>query len=250
VPNAEFLGVGDATDFELGQTSVLYAGNCRLLIDCGPQIPSALTRRLGSADELDGIYLTHGHADHCFGLASLLLWLRENGRVRSLALLAEADVLRATFRLIELGYPGAFAASKCFAIEAAALSVSNRYAFRGTTIVIAPTEHGLPNYAIRIEDNRAVFAMSGDGVPTIQTAEIYGGVDLLVHECAYLDRSNAHHTNVTRLVELCRAVHPRRLAVTHCARAERAAIESRLSSELGGQVAFPQPSEVLHFAAE
>jgi ribonuclease Z len=249
VPNVEFLGVGDATDFELGQTSVLYDGSCRLLIDCGPQIPNALTRRLQSADELDGIYLTHAHADHCFGLASLLLWLRENGRGRSLALLAEADVLRAVRSLVDSGYPGAFEASKCFAIRASALSVSSRHAFSGTTIAIAPTKHSLPNYAIRIEDGGTVFAMSGDGVATAETTEIYQGVDLLVHECAFLDRVSAHHSNVSGIVDLCRAVHPRRLAVTHCARSERTEIESRLSKDLGGGVVFPRPSETLHFAA-
>src|SRR5512145_720910 len=100
-----FLGVGDATDFDLGQSSFLYEGSCRLLIDCGPQCPAALTSHLHGANDLDGIYLTHGHADHTFGLPSLLLWLRQNGRNRPLSLLAESGLIPSLQQLMELGYP-------------------------------------------------------------------------------------------------------------------------------------------------
>jgi ribonuclease Z len=159
----EFIGVGDATDFESGQSSVLYRGSCRLLIDCGPAVPAALARRRTSADELDGIYLTHGHADHCFGLPSMLLWLRQRQRTRPLALLGHRDALRTARTLLELGYPGAFVPSKCFAIEEVALGVEHSQSWHGVELTIAPTEHNVPNYAVRIADQGAVFAMSGDG---------------------------------------------------------------------------------------
>jgi ribonuclease BN (tRNA processing enzyme) len=242
-----FLGVGDATDFECGQTSVLYEGSACLLVDCGPQIPLAVTRRLSSAEELDGIYVTHRHADHCFGLASLLLWMRQRGRRRPLTLLGEGSVVSAVQELIEHAYPGAFSAAKCFAIEALTLEPLNALTWRGLELVIAPTEHGVPNFAIRVSDGKCAVAQSGDGRSSARTRAIFNDLELLIHECAWLERASAGHSNTADLIELFASVQPRRLAVVHCATEQRSAIEARLCAALGERAYFPRPGTVLDF---
>lgn len=246
----DFLGVGDATDFPLGQTSVLYTGNCRLLVDCGPQIPLALTSRLESPDALDGIYVTHTHADHCFGLASLLLWMRQRGRRRPLSLLAETENLTVAGRILELGYPGAFAPSKCFGIVPVPLVPFRPHPFEGATLTIAQTAHKRPNFAVRIEDGARVVAVSGDGRPTKDTARVYAGLDLLIHECAWQDGESDQHSSVGDVVALARQLQPKHVAVIHCASEQRAHIEARLAVALGSAVTFPRPGDVIHLAAE
>jgi ribonuclease Z len=250
MPRIEFLGVGDATDFELGQTSVFYHGGCRLLVDCGPQIPQVLVTRLTSADELDGIFVSHCHADHCFGLASLLLWLRQHGRKRPLVLMAEANVLTAVTQLIELGYPGAFDRAKCFTIEACPLSTERHTVFGAATLRIAATEHNLPNYALCIDEGGVASAFSGDGRSTVETTELYVGVQLLVHECAFLEHVSSSHMNAGALLDVQRAARPKRLAVVHCAREQRDAIEARMTTELGQAVVFPRPGQSYDVSTE
>lgn len=250
MPSLEFLGVGDATDFALGQTSVLYQGSCNLLIDCGPQIPAALTARYPSADVLDGIYITHVHADHCFGLAALLLWMRQAGRRRPLEILAEEQILAAVYRLVELGYPGAFVASKCFPILLTAIAPHVNCALGSATLTISRTVHNVPNFALRIDDAGTCVAVSGDGRPSGEAASFFTDLELLVHECATLGQKSVNHTHVAELVELVHRVQCKRLAVTHCAREQRAAIEASLRSQLGDVAIFPRPLERIYWVAE
>lgn len=240
-----FLGVGDATDFALGQTSVLFTGSKRLLVDCGPQVPSEVARRLKTAGELDGVFLSHGHADHCFGLPSLLLWLRQSGRKSPLALLAEERVLDAVDQLIERGYPGAFEPSKCFAIERHRLSPERPHALGALTLSIAPTSHNLPSYALRVEDAGATCAFSGDGKPTLESTRLYSDVHLLVHECAFAERISVNHTNLSDLSEVHRAARPQQFAVVHCTREDRPQIEHAMKARFGASVACPRPGTTI-----
>lgn len=239
-PQVEFLGVGDATDFMLGQTSAIYRGGCSLLIDCGPQLP-ALVAQTAHAEELDGVYLTHTHADHCFGLPSLLLWMRQSGRKRPFTLLSEANSLAAIARLVEFGYPGAFGPGKCFALDLQPLSPALEYSLRSTRLRIAPTDHGVANFALRIEDQSTACAFSGDGRPNESTRHLFADLDLLTHECAFLARVSRSHTNADDIQQLVQVVAPRRIAVVHCSGSERPEIEARLWTELGNQVVFPRP---------
>lgn len=239
VTSVEFLGSGDATDFALGQTSALFTGSCRILIDCGPQVPAQLACRL-AAEELDGVYLTHTHADHCFGLPALLLWMRQYARRRPLALFAEPKLLSTIFELLELGYPGAFAPAKCFPIQVHPLAQGATHEYGRARFKLAPTAHNSPNWSLRIDDGGFACAFSGDGLPTELTARLFGGVDLLVHECEFFDRASPNHSNVAAVADLIRKTAPGRVAVVHCASGERALIESKLAAEFGDLVVFPQ----------
>ncbi|MGC4068952.1 MAG: MBL fold metallo-hydrolase [Polyangiaceae bacterium] len=147
-----FLGVGSATDFERGQTSVLYRGASTLLVDCGPQSPAAYGRLGLHPDALDAIYVTHRHADHCFGLASLLLFLRVNGRRRKVPILSHAPTLAALQALLELGVPGAFTKEKGFVLEWHGIVPEREFFLERLRLRFAPTDHNVENLAVRIDD--------------------------------------------------------------------------------------------------
>ncbi len=51
---------------------VIDADNKQWLIDCGPTVPRALWQRGGEVNDIDAIYFTHVHPDHCTGLTALL----------------------------------------------------------------------------------------------------------------------------------------------------------------------------------
>jgi ribonuclease BN (tRNA processing enzyme) len=253
VATLTFLGVGSATDFELGPTSVLYRGSSSLLVDCGPQSPAACVRLGLAPEDLDGIYVTHRHADHCFGLASLLLWLRVNGRRRALPIFAAAPTLAALQALLDLGAPGAFTAKKGYAIEWTELAKASCFPFSRVELRIAPTAHNVENFAVRIDDGPHRVAISGDGLLTAQTLALYDGCNVVVQECAYAERSHPAHMNLALALEMFHAVRPNWLLLTHCLAEQRRDIASRVerameaagASSAGERILLPQPGDVI-----
>lgn len=62
----------------------------QLLVDCGPTVPQALFGQM-HVEELDAIYLTHTHPDHCLGLTTLLNWMDSYRRQRPLTIIAQGE---------------------------------------------------------------------------------------------------------------------------------------------------------------
>ena len=82
-----FLGVGEA--FDETQTNVcllVEAAGRRMLMECGANAPSAVWKKSTRADYLDGIFISHFHADHTFRLPALVMRTWEDGRTRPCSL--------------------------------------------------------------------------------------------------------------------------------------------------------------------
>jgi phosphoribosyl 1,2-cyclic phosphate phosphodiesterase len=60
------------------RTALLLAGRSNLLIDCGPDIASQLSRH--AVSRLDGVLITHEHGDHYIGLDELFSYKRASPR--------------------------------------------------------------------------------------------------------------------------------------------------------------------------
>src|SRR5689334_4803927 len=106
------LGVGEAFDAPLGNTSVLLTAESRLLLDCGYAVPAALWSHNGDPDFLDGLYVTHAHGDHFLGFPPVIGRLWESGRTRELAVITQESVYRTMCDAMELAYPGILAQCK------------------------------------------------------------------------------------------------------------------------------------------
>ncbi|HBO23535.1 MULTISPECIES: MBL fold metallo-hydrolase [unclassified Providencia] len=91
LPNFQLtvIGNGDAYDSQRTNASILVQENgYQLLVDCGPTVPSQLFSQI-QVDDLDVIYITHCHPDHCLGLTSLLNWMDSYRRKRPLIIIAQ-----------------------------------------------------------------------------------------------------------------------------------------------------------------
>lgn len=63
------IGCGNAfSNKQFNQSFVLEEDGRKLLIDCGMQTPNALANAGYKATDIDDIYISHAHADHCGGL--------------------------------------------------------------------------------------------------------------------------------------------------------------------------------------
>lgn len=171
------LGVGDAFDPDEANSSCLveHAGFV-LLIDCGHSVPGKLWRARPEPDAVDAVFLTHLHADHVGGLAPVIDSWSWAGRRKELVVHTTARgraVVAALCDLLDI-HPR-FAVRY---VESGAADRLGPFALR-----TAPTEHPLPNLALRLEADGRRLAYSGDGRPTAASRALFADADLLLHEC-------------------------------------------------------------------
>jgi ribonuclease BN (tRNA processing enzyme) len=240
-----FVGTGEAFDPALTNTSLLYRGASTVLFDCGYSVPHALWAISRDPDLLDAIYVTHIHADHAFGLPSLLLPMRIEGRTRPLTVVGGPGTDRWLWRLLRLAYPGAFEKLK-FPLEFAIVSPRRPVEHGGLLFEVARSEHPVRNLSVRVTDAGRSFAFSGDGVPTPATERLYRGVDLLVHEAFWLEGEGHGHTSAEDVIAMAQSGGAGRVALLHVAKELKAAVGERVSRHDGSPFVFvPRPGDTV-----
>jgi ribonuclease BN (tRNA processing enzyme) len=153
----------------------------RLLIDLGYATVPRLLERV-AADQVDAVFVSHGHPDHCADLNPLLRAraLRDDP-APPLPVYAPHGALDA---VLALDRPGMLAAAYTLHEFTA-----------GTSLDIGPFSaatrllpHWLPNAGLRLAAGGRVLAYTGDTGPAAEIAELARGADLLVAEASYVDR--------------------------------------------------------------
>lgn len=221
-----FLGVGEACDERYPNTSLLLrgtdpAGPGAVLLDCGFTVPPLVWRWLSSPNELAGVWLSHFHGDHFFGLPALLLRLWETGRSRRLAIVGQEGVGDLVRDTMDLAYPG-FRKRLGFELEFVQAEPGRPLSVLGYGWRTAVSEHGQRCLAVRLDSPAGSLFYSGDGRPTAATLELAKGCRLLVHEAFALNAETvAGHGTVAGSIEFARAAGAEVLAVVHVQREVR-----------------------------
>jgi len=152
----------------------------RLLVDLGNGAFGPLQGIVDPA-ELDAIFLSHLHADHCLDIAPFVVWHRYSdqrrrprvplyapvGADRRLALAYDAggDPLTDVFDFVFIG-PGAFSLGPF-------------------DVRTARTAHPVECYAIRLEAAGRVLVYTGDTGPCEKVVELARGADVFLAEAAH-----------------------------------------------------------------
>lgn len=165
---------------------LLTAGGARLLLDLGNGAFGALQRHLDPW-LLDGVVLSHLHADHCADMTNLVVHRRYHpvppATVGPLPVLGPAD----TATRLALAY----AASP---EERESTDLSDVLAFRkaadggvlaGVTVRTAPVAHPVETYAVRVEHGERSLVYSGDTGPCPALVELAEGADVLLCEASW-----------------------------------------------------------------
>ena len=241
-----FLGVGDAVNPSGANTSLLYHGTRTLLLDCGPAIASVAFRALADPNQLDALWISHQHADHCFGLPTLLLMLRQSRRSKALEVLGGPGSTAILRQLLDIGYPGAFRASKCFPIHFSEISPSQAHYFADLRLTTAQTQHGVACHALRIDAAGHCLCFSSDGKLNDATLGLYREADLVVHECQSVEVASINHSQLAELQPLFSVANARQLALVHCSSHERAAVAERSRLLFGARAFVPKPGDTIN----
>jgi ribonuclease BN (tRNA processing enzyme) len=193
-----------------------------LLLDCSADAPHRMAEEQLDWANLDAIWISHLHLDHCGGLASFLFGMKHapqtQSRQKPLKIFGCAGVktfLNAideshNFKLCELPFP----------LELKELSTENTDEFdilTGCKARAFSTPHRPESLALRLTDARGTtLVYTSDTGFSHDVAEFARGADLLVLECSfYRDKPIPTHLELADAMRIATIAEPRRLLLTH-----------------------------------
>ncbi|WP_218896123.1 MBL fold metallo-hydrolase [Micromonospora purpureochromogenes] len=211
----------------------------RLLVDLGYATVPRLLEHI-TADQVDAVFISHGHPDHCADLNPLL-------RARALrddppAPLPVYALPGALDAVLALDRPGMLAA----AYVLHEITVGSRLdigPFRAQTRLLP---HWVPNAGVRLAAGDRVLAYTGDTGPSPDVVELARDADLLLAEATYVDEvpedSRRYLSSARQVGRQAADAGVRHLLLTHLwpgtdPAAARAAAGDRYDGEIGAATA-------------
>lgn len=223
---AIFLGVGEAFDKDLRNTSILIKDEkTSIMLDCGFTAPNALWNYSDNASIPKAVWISHQHGDHFGGIASLRGYMFVKQRKKPLKIICSEELKDPIMRNIRDLYPEIV--DKDPAVEFMIAEEGVQTKLNQLTLDFAPTEHYRPNLAVRVSNGRTSVCYSGDGRITEASRELYRGADLLIHEGYKLYEDEMHsreregHQSIDTLVSEAKDIGVKRLGIVHIATSER-----------------------------
>ncbi len=249
---ALFAGVGEAVDERLPNTSILLEEDgAHLLLDCGFTAAHTLFAAApGVEDALAGVWISHFHGDHWFGLPALLARLSVAGRAAPLALAGLPGIGEKVRSLVPMAYRTLLDRLP-FPLLFHEAAPGADTAIGPFSLACAPSGHPAPALAVRVTaPSGASCFYSGDGRPTPESLALARGAGLAAHEAFCVEGEMEGHGSVASACAFAREARVRALALVHVRREERHARAAelraallRFSRETGIRAFLPEPGE-------
>jgi ribonuclease Z len=220
-----------------GPSTLVEAGNQKLLFDAGRGVPIRLRQINVQPGKIDALFLTHYHSDHTAGIPDLWLtgWLGFNrkepfrvigpvGAKSLMANLEKAYALDIKIRIEDEKLPPEGIATAVEEFEQDGVV----YDKDGVKVIAFTVDHGpaiKPAVGYRIEYKGRTVVISGDTRYDQNVIKYGTGVDLLIHEVCiarpellsniYYQRVVAHHTNPREAGQVFSLAKPKLAVYTH-----------------------------------
>ncbi len=212
-----FLGVGEAFDENVPNNShLIITDKTKLLLDCGLTAAPQVWKFEPDQSFLDGVYISHWHADHYFGLPGLLLRMwegGEGGRTRPFTIISRKGFKEQFDKLMDLSYLG-FREKFKYEIKIIEVEEGEYIEFQDLKLSFAKTVHSGENLAVKISDGKNKMAYSGDGSP-VAGSDFYKDLDLLILETYLYDKEIIGHSSVVSAISFAEKNNVKCLALTH-----------------------------------
>jgi ribonuclease Z len=236
------LGTGVPTPRpdRFGPSTLVEAGDQKLLIDAGRGAAIRLFQLGVPLGRLDALLLTHYHSDHTSGIPDVWLtgWLQSHFGTRKTAFhVFGPSGAKTLMSHLEKAYVADIAiriADEKLPPEGIALAVEEFeadgviYSKNGVTVTAFEVDHGdviKPAYGYRVDYSGRSVVISGDTRFNQNVIKYGAGADLLIHEVAiaraelmaepYIQRIIAHHTTAREAGVVFAATRPKLAAYTH-----------------------------------
>lgn len=198
---------------------LVESGDVVLLLDVGPGAVHGLARHGKAWWKVSHLVLTHYHTDHIGDLPHLLFalkWGAPSSRTRPLRILGPPG-LRARVEALRAAH-GDFIVAPGFPVVYEEVGRRTTWTEgRGRTALrFAPTPHTDESVAVRFEAEGGSVGYTGDTGPEPALGAFFGGVDVLVSECAHAAPAVArNHLSPESVAVIARRAQPGTLVLTH-----------------------------------
>jgi ribonuclease Z len=236
------LGTGVPTPRpdRLGPSTLIEAGDQKLLIDAGRGAAIRLFQIGVPLGRIDALLLTHFHSDHTSGVPDIWLtgWLESHFGTRRRPFHVLGPIGTKTLMVnLEKAYAADIkirTADEKLPPEGIAVDVEEFnadgmiYQKNGVTVIAFEVDHGdviKPAYGYRVEYDGRSVVISGDTRFNENVVKFGTGADLLIHEVAiarpelmaesYIKRIMAHHTTACEAGMVFARTGPKLAAYTH-----------------------------------
>lgn len=213
-----FLGVGEAFDEDQPNSSHLVISRTKLLLDCGFRAPYQLWKYNNDKSFLDGVYISHLHADHYFGLPALLIRMVEDKRKKPFTIIARKGSKKIILKLIDYAYEGCLS-TLTYKLNFIEVGINDKIKFNDLEMCFALGRHFIKDLGTRITDGKKVLCYSGDTAVVKNIEKLSKGSDLLIHEAYFYDKPYVYdrrfHTAIVDLIKMAERSNVKVLALTH-----------------------------------
>jgi phosphoribosyl 1,2-cyclic phosphate phosphodiesterase len=187
---------------------LLESGGKRLLVDCGPDLREQLLA--AEVATLDGVIVTHDHADHCHGIDELRAI--EQVLRRPVPLYARPNVLEGLKK--RFGY--VFSGRSFYRAVAQPLELSDSLEFGDATIRFVDQPHGgITSLGMRIDEGgrSAVYSIDFNDL-TGEMQVLYHGADVWISDCLSR-RPHPTHTHLDAVLSWARELNTGLVFLSH-----------------------------------
>ena len=192
----------------------------KLLLDCSASVASRMAANGLDWPNLDAIWISHFHLDHCGGLAPLLAGTKHSPkmkqRTKPLRIFGPAGLQGLIDRFNDVN--NYHLLEQPFPVEI--IEIEEQEIFEmlpGVEAVALKTPHTDESHAIHIRDaDETTLVYSADTGLSEIVAAFANSVDLFILECTFIrDKPIQKHLELAEAMFLIRKAHPRRAMLTH-----------------------------------
>jgi ribonuclease BN (tRNA processing enzyme) len=192
-----------------------------MLLDCSADAMHRMAQENLDWPNLDAIWISHLHLDHCGGLASLLFAMKHSPQTQSsrkpLRIFSCGGVERLLKAIDESNDYGLFKQPFPLEVREFAESGGNFSPFNAIRCETLKTPHTRESLAMRLtnSENKTVVYSSDTGISE-ELATFARGADLFVLECSFYENKPVQtHLNLVEAMRIAQMAEPRRLLLTH-----------------------------------
>lgn len=190
-----------------------------LLLDCSGSAPSRMAACGVNWPDLDAIWISHFHMDHCGGIGPLLGGTKHapqmKTRTKPLRIFGPAGLSDLISRLSEVNDYRLL--KQPFSVEIVEIGELEKFEIvPGVEAVAMKTLHTDESHAIHIRDGETTLVYSADTGFDKQLSAFGRNVDLLILECAFVrDKPSEKHLELAEAIFLINKAKPTRAMLTH-----------------------------------
>ena len=216
------LGSGSTVPHPKRSSSAYWLETTRgtILLDCSATAPMRMAQEELNWRDLDAIWISHFHMDHCGGLGPLLAGTKHEtqmkGRAKPLTVYGPGGTRKLidgfsaanNYRLLEQPFP----------VEIVEVAEREPFAILpDVEAVTMSTPHTPESHAIYIRDaDDKTFVYTSDTAFTELVSAFANGVDLLLMECTYVrEKPKNKHLELAEAIFLTRKASPKQTVLTH-----------------------------------